>query len=761
MSIDLWDLWKDVSSFDPELPTGLSHILGHLGPELSLVQSPNAPRTAWTRNQKVSGKLGLIAPLLDSLISLLPYKPQAQFAGTLALSKKSARLCVSADDDSQLDLALQNTTAIEKCWTLVQDSINDVDSGVPSSIELICKCTLVRSFITHHLGSGRQYSRFQKRSRECAACFAYLRTCNLPCVSGAIERSYLDISEKVFHLYEQAFASDVWTDQDLVQLCEYANAIKCLEEQNPTRNTRAFVSSASRWFQHGSILESVLPLPLNALPRRWDFDAVRYIDKLIRPALQAIELYRLSKRSTFRKMFKGRSLHIVGVRATDYGTRHPPSIGIDAIHRLVHEIPGHPKDQETLIGQINSAFPDTYPDANIAFKSHPECLIRYPEHRGMLIAIIGTRCSGKSTIKEYLVSSKGFVSISIAVSSTVNGSSVKSSSTQSTERLFNRDRSTDVAAKHLSFLSMDTTPLPSPTPYSVRPSSSSPENTSSLSFSSPEDAFEHITIHWRTNFVTTDLATRDLAETFLRRPFFMLLSVDAPLFSRFQRCDESCSLEAFVREDDAIRFGIPRLRKASPMTEMSDLVNISIMNDHATISELHQYLENLDLPNPAHLRPDWDTYFMTLASLASHRSNCMKRRVGAILVRDKRIVSTGYNGTPRHLKNCNEGGCPHCNGTSRAKDASLECLCLHAEENALLEAGRERVGEGSVLYCNTCPCLKCTVKIIQTGVRSVVYNLAYKMDDSSARLFEEAGVELRRFDPNVKRHLPALDGRLR
>lgn len=111
-----------------------------------------------------------------------------------------------------------------------------------------------------------------------------------------------------------------------------------------------------------------------------------------------------------------------------------------------------------------------------------------------------------------------------------------------------------------------------------------------------------------------------------------------------------------------------------------------------------------------------DTSIQTLASLASMRSNCMKRRVGAILVRNKRIVATGYiyplylhvsihyhitfcfsyNGTPLGLTNCNEGGCARCNGLQERES----CLCLHAEENALLEAGRERVS-GATLYCNT------------------------------------------------------------
>ena len=95
----------------------------------------------------------------------------------------------------------------------------------------------------------------------------------------------------------------------------------------------------------------------------------------------------------------------------------------------------------------------------------------------------------------------------------------------------------------------------------------------------------------------------------------------------------------------------------------------------------------------------------------------MKRRVGAVLVSNKRVISTGYNGTPRGMRNCNEGGCARCNSTSVSNKSHVhgsltpvksgvaldECLCLHAEENALLEAGRERAGAGSggVLYCNT------------------------------------------------------------
>ena len=101
--------------------------------------------------------------------------------------------------------------------------------------------------------------------------------------------------------------------------------------------------------------------------------------------------------------------------------------------------------------------------------------------------------------------------------------------------------------------------------------------------------------------------------------------------------------------------------------------------------------------------------------------------------------------------NCNDGGCPRCNGrnaTGMSGGADLStCLCIHAEENALLEAGRERIGDGGVLYCNTCPCLTCTIKIVQVGITEVVFSQSYYMDKAAAKIFEEAGVKLRQYSP--------------
>lgn len=174
----------------------------------------------------------------------------------------------------------------------------------------------------------------------------------------------------------------------------------------------------------------------------------------------------------------------------------------------------------------------------------------------------------------------------------------------------------------------------------------------------------------------------------------------------------------------------------------------SLLNTSSDLAHLYATLGKLDLTNADRLRPSWDAYFMSLSSLAAQRSNCMKRAVGCVLVGpSRRVVSTGYNGTPRGVRNCGEGGCPRCNAGESSGVSLATCLCLHAEENALLEAGRERIREGSTLYCNTCPCLTCSIKIVQVGISEVVYSQGYSMDGETAEVFRSAGVRLRQFIP--------------
>jgi dCMP deaminase len=144
-------------------------------------------------------------------------------------------------------------------------------------------------------------------------------------------------------------------------------------------------------------------------------------------------------------------------------------------------------------------------------------------------------------------------------------------------------------------------------------------------------------------------------------------------------------------------------------------------------------------------RPGWTTYFMNIARMVATRSNCRRRQVGALIVKDTRIVSTGYNGTPRGVRNCYEGGCPRCAGAS-GKGASLEqCICSHAEENAIVQAAFHGISiDGAVLYSTVSPCLLCAKMIINGGLREVVYETAYAFDRQTCALLREAGVKLRR-----------------
>jgi dCMP deaminase len=271
-----------------------------------------------------------------------------------------------------------------------------------------------------------------------------------------------------------------------------------------------------------------------------------------------------------------------------------------------------------------------------------------------------------------------------------------------------------------------------------------------FTFSDVDALLDFVTLRWRDRWVTTDIWDDRAVDALLRRPFFLLVSVDAPVSVRWKRFSNRCAanqltpptLEEFVLRNDDYLF--------APGTGLSALfqrAQLKLLNSTPTISRLHDALRSLNLINEARLRPSWDQYFMQLADLAAHRSNCMKRRVGCVIVREKRVVSTGYNGTPRGMTNCNEGGCPRCNNSPKGGADLATCLCLHAEENALLEAGRDRIGGSAILYCNTCPCLTCSVKITQVGISEVVYNQGYLVDTKTAEIFTESGVRLRQFSP--------------
>ncbi|RYC56578.1 hypothetical protein CHU98_g9636 [Xylaria longipes] len=361
----------------------------------------------------------------------------------------------------------------------------------------------------------------------------------------------------------------------------------------------------------------------------------------------------------------------------------------------------------------------------------------------MLIGICGAKCAGKRTVAQYLVEHHGFKKLHLE--------NQKQGQTQHQSEA----NCTQVTPECHSNTIEGNGPSTRDLAGRPRNAMTRPEHT----FASEGALLDFVTKHWCSRWVTTDIHSEAVLDALSRRPFFILISVDAPVTVRWRRHQarqkqlprpdqESISLEDFVAESDAHLYDadagvLPLMSRAA----------IRLLNTSDSLAHLYATLGKLDLTNGDRLRPSWDSYFMALASLAARRCNCMKRAVGCVLVDSKRrVISTGYNGTPRNLTNCMEGGCRRCNSGDATSGVSLAtCLCLHAEENALLEAGRERIRDGSVLYCNTCPCLTCSIKIVQVGISEVVYNQGYSMDGETARVFLSAGVKLRQFSPHEVR----------
>jgi dCMP deaminase len=149
-------------------------------------------------------------------------------------------------------------------------------------------------------------------------------------------------------------------------------------------------------------------------------------------------------------------------------------------------------------------------------------------------------------------------------------------------------------------------------------------------------------------------------------------------------------------------------------------------------------------PRRARRRPSWDEYFLQLAVQAATRSTCLRRQVGAVLVRDKRVLATGYNGAPRGITHCLDVGCLREEMQVASGERHELCRAIHAEQNAVIQAAVHGVAiEGATLYCTHHPCVLCAKILINCGVREIHYLEGYP-DELSAAMFTEAGVSLRK-----------------
>ena len=139
-----------------------------------------------------------------------------------------------------------------------------------------------------------------------------------------------------------------------------------------------------------------------------------------------------------------------------------------------------------------------------------------------------------------------------------------------------------------------------------------------------------------------------------------------------------------------------------------------------------------------HLRPSWDRYFMDIAVLVSSRTTCLRRQVGAVIVKDKRLLSTGYNGAPVGLKHCAEIGCLRQKLGVKSGEKHELCRAIHAEQNAIIQAATFGVPLlGASIYITHFPCVLCSKMIINAGIKRIVYSHGYP-DQMSQDILKEA-----------------------
>ncbi|MBP1609895.1 MAG: hypothetical protein H6Q04_2130 [Acidobacteria bacterium] len=252
------------------------------------------------------------------------------------------------------------------------------------------------------------------------------------------------------------------------------------------------------------------------------------------------------------------------------------------------------------------------------------------------------------------------------------------------------------------------------------------------------------------NCVVDSIRNPSEVEALRKRKDFILLAVHADPAVRFERSRHRGregapqTLVQFLEEEEKeLNSSNPTSQQLVATHGLADVVvenNGSLADLHVQVKDLlARFLGGFE-------RPDWDTYFMSIAKVVASRSNCIKRKVAAVIVKDRRIISTGYNGTPRGAKNCSEGGCPRCSGMAASGSALDECLCCHGEENAITQAAYHGTSlKGSTLYTTFAPCLLCTKMIINSGIVEVVYNQGYPLNEKALSLLRQCGIALRRF----------------
>lgn len=254
------------------------------------------------------------------------------------------------------------------------------------------------------------------------------------------------------------------------------------------------------------------------------------------------------------------------------------------------------------------------------------------------------------------------------------------------------------------------------------------------------------------NYVFTSIRNPSEVALLQRREDFVLIKVLAPEKIRLKRIiarnreKDPQTLSELRQKEFLENSSDPNAQQLNTVAKMARV----ILNNDSTLEELEKKVKKMVqdwLYRLQPSRPSWDEYFLNIAEQVKSRATCLSAPKGAVIVQEKTIISTGYNGTPKGTKHCNQGGCPRCTsrhlGKLKSGDFSEPCTCCHSEENAIIQAANRGVStKEAVMYTTFSPCLNCAKMIINAGIKEVVCKTIYP-DDLGTKLLKEAGVKLR------------------
>jgi dCMP deaminase len=229
---------------------------------------------------------------------------------------------------------------------------------------------------------------------------------------------------------------------------------------------------------------------------------------------------------------------------------------------------------------------------------------------------------------------------------------------------------------------------------------------------------------------------------------FFLISVDAPKKIRFERVkkrsreSDPLTWEEFEKIDK--RDFSEKDKKGQQVGRCIKLADFKLINDKTledAEKKLEEILRKIEIKIP---RPDWNDYFMKMALLVSERSTCLRRHVGAIIVKEKRVLTTGYNGAAKNMKDCIELGCLRDELNIESGTRHEICRAIHAEQNAIIQAGSYGINiKNGIMYCTHTPCMICAKMIVNSGIKEVISYQDYS--DKKARNFlKSAGIKLKK-----------------